>query len=478
MLFANWFGTTAVAAAYRISQTAFLLPTHALVGDTLSAGLLPLYKRWQRECPDLARALVVAALIQGSLLGLVIAGALLVLARQVAIVIAPGASPDSIAMSVQMIRIMALAVPAYILSTILGYLEAGYGKYGALSSRAALLNVGAVVAGYFVSVSSDTRWLAVGTAASYFLFLGWTIVTFLRIPEIQPAFKCNPSDLRIATLALWKNSASLMALPLIAQANVLIERITSSWIGTAVIPGLDYARFISDTIVAVTALPLGIITIANHGGAQTDAVRQEASVISGMLLLTSFPLGIFAFLTAEEVVTIVFGRGAFDEQSVWLTSQVLKGVGLGLGGTVTSYYLLKALNAQLRNNESVYITVAGCAVNAIIDLTTWKLLGPFSLGLGAGFNGLVMFVLSMSRLKLWSLHAPLMLWTAIGCLTMCTIDFVLPPSKGVLWHFCEFCGATVVIWCVLYAISKRIRRATAPFMYGVRRQLFRKASEA
>ena len=42
IIFANWFGVGDVATAFRIAQSGFLLPTHSLIGETLSSGLLPL----------------------------------------------------------------------------------------------------------------------------------------------------------------------------------------------------------------------------------------------------------------------------------------------------------------------------------------------------------------------------------------------------------------------------------------------------
>ena len=49
MVFASLFGTSSVAAAYRLSQVAFTAPTHGLVLETVSGGLVPLYKRQLEE---------------------------------------------------------------------------------------------------------------------------------------------------------------------------------------------------------------------------------------------------------------------------------------------------------------------------------------------------------------------------------------------------------------------------------------------
>jgi putative peptidoglycan lipid II flippase len=261
---------------------------------------------------------------------------------------------------------------------------------------------------------------------------------------------------------LWRNTASLLAIPLIAQGNTLVERIVASWLGTSVVPGLDYARYISDTTLVLTAVPLGIVTLASHGGSRSEATREHSRRAASLLLLLSFPLAAFLASNAYDVVRVIYARGAFGEQSVDITGAVLAGASIGLGGTVTAYFLVKALNAQLRNLTAVSIIAAGAIVNSLFDILMWKALGPISLGLGASANGLMMLALAVIRLGLWTELAPLLGWLMCGCAGMVGLHYILPDMHWPIVRLAMFSIACAPWWVLLFLVSPPLRRAAEP----------------
>jgi putative peptidoglycan lipid II flippase len=467
MLFASWFGTSDVAAAYRISQSAFLVPIQGLVGDTLGGGALPLYRGSLEKNPALARAFVYATLAQGIILSAIIWAVLFFFPANIVDWMAPGVSASAQSQATVMLRVMSFAVPALILGNSFGYIDAAHGRYAALSSRTTLMNVGVIGASALAYITGNSNWLAIGTAVSYVAFLIWTAIEFANHHSaIKVSAPFRPLLLK-ASIALWRNTGSLMALPLIAQGNVLVERIVASRLGTAVVPGLDYARFVSETTLVLSAVPLGIVTLASQSGSSAESARNHARLVAALLLALAFPLAFFLCTNAYDIVRVLYARGAFDETSVHITGSVLAGGTLGLGCTVTAYFLVKALNSQLRNLEAVLVVAVGAVMNSAFDLVAWRWFGPVTLGLGASLNGLAMLLVCLIRLNLFADLAPLLGWLLVGCAGMVGLHYAIPDLYWPVLRLAVFAIACVPWWALLYFVSSPLRLAVEP----IRRKL-------
>ncbi|WP_454718811.1 murein biosynthesis integral membrane protein MurJ [Caulobacter segnis] len=462
LLFAAFFGTGAIAAAFRISQTAFLMPTHALVGDTLSAGLLPLYKKLDAESKEAGQALVIVAFAFALLLSLAISTGLTVASDTITGFIAPGTNGDAFDLASKLLKVTAWAAPFYILGNFLGFVEAAHGRYGAISARPMLINLVAIVGALAAWSFNDPRWLAYATTGGFGLFF---LVT------LQQLFSLRVIDLRAtipkhlyasAAQKLWLNNAPLLALPFIAQCNVLVERMVSSHLGTSVVPGLDYAKFITETATTLTAVPLGIIAMSVHGGSDGEAAQENLRKTTKYLLLFSLPVSAFLFSNADMIVKILFQRGAFNAHSAAITSQIVAGGAIGLAFTIVAYFLVKGLNAQLRNLDAIIATALAVAANSLFDLLAWRQLGPLALGLGATLYGAVLFATTMTQLKLWRSQAAVLAWLVFGAACSCTADLLIPPFSEGWIGFAASASLFTLVWAGLFSCVKTLREPLVP----------------
>ena len=464
VLFAAWFGTSETAAAYRIAQTGMLLPVHALVGDSLGAGLIPLYKRLRSTSADQARLLLLLACLYGLALAALISGLLYTFAELSVTAIAPGANTKALTVASDLLKVMAFATPFYVVSGILSFIEAGHGRVGAVAWRPSLLNIGAIAGGALAVFTGHAHWLATTLLMTYVTFFLITIVRFLSLDRLTPEHQETYASLRPVAAHFFKNSLPLMALPFIGQASILAERAASSWLGTEVIPSVDYARFISDTVVQLIAVPLGILTMSRHGGGTTSDFRDHVLKTTAGILAISVPVGIFIATHADDIVTLLFARGAFDAHSVELTSTILVWAAAGLGATVAAYYLVKALNAELRNVDALLFTTIASAVSITLNVTCWSALGPKVLGISITAYGVTLFVLCATRLKLWTPLAPLLAGLA-GIAALQLADLWLGPRFETPLAEVLFDGLlTSAIWLLAVRFIAPIRRAAAPVL--------------
>lgn len=467
VLFAAWFGAGDTAAGFRIAQTSFILPIHGVVGDTLSAGLLPLYRKIKEDNEDHARVLVLTA----SLYGLIFSGALTSLlffgAHLAARIVAPGASPEVLVIAERLLKVMALATPFYVLSGLLSYLEAAYGKFGAIAWRPLILNIGAIAGAGLAVYFNQDHWLATTLLLSHIGFFCKTLFSLRKLDRITPASHHSLEIINSVARRFFRNILPLMGLPLISQANMLVERIVSSWLGTVVIPSVDYARALADTGVQLLAVPVGILTMAAHGGESGETARAFARTAVSALIVLAFPTAIFLSLNAEDIVRLLYARGEFGAEAIEATSTILTWMGAGVAFAVPAFYLIKVFNAQLRNKDALAITAAGALINMTVNLVGWRYLGPAVIGIAVMAQGLVMLLLSLVRLGLAKELSTLILWMVGGCLAQVAIHQMTPHSSQAWLRLVYAVVAALLPWLLIVQLSPPIRVALQPLLLRV-----------
>lgn len=467
VLFAAWFGTGEIAAAFRVAQTGYLLPTQALVGDALSAGLLPLYRRFSSAERDQGRLLLLIACLYGLLFSATVSGLLFMYAGAVAAFIAPGASGTTLALAAKLLQVMGLATPFFVLGGTISFIEASFGSYGGIAWRPVLLNVGAILGAALAVWTDHTHWLASTIVASHVVFFMWTVLELRKLDRLLPEVRPTLGVISEVSRSFLRNMLPLLGLPLIAQINVLVERIVSSWIGTEVIPAVDYARFVADTTVQLIAVPLGILTMSKHGGEDPQAMQAHVRQTTTTILLVAFPLSVFIAQHAESVVRLLFARGAFDAHSVLLTTEVLRWMGGALGATITAYYLVKVLNSQLRNREALLVTLLAASGNMLVNLLLWRHLGALTIGAAVASFNLILFLACFTRLDLWRPLAGHLGWIALGCSIQLAFSAWLASELLHPFGMLATASACALWWCLLIGLVPALRNAATPLLRRV-----------
>ncbi|WP_114238894.1 murein biosynthesis integral membrane protein MurJ [Dyella sp. C9] len=465
--FAGWFGTSGTAAAFRIAQTAYLLPTQAFVGDSLGAGLLPLYRNVQQEGVEPPRLLVAVASLYALGFSAVVTTLLYLYASEVAAFIAPGAQGKVLALAARLLKILSLATPFYVLSGMLSYLETAYGQYGAIAWRPMLLNLGALGGAALAVWLGKDYWLATGIFISHIAFFVWTLIQLQRLGGFWLSKKPALFALKQVSARFLANLVPLLGLPLAAQVNVVVERIVSSHLGSAVIPSVDYARFICDTSVQLVAVPLGILTMSTHGGRSGEAIRAHVSGITRALLVLSFPIAAFIGSNAENIVRLIYKRGVFDAHSVDTTASVLVWMGGALGMTITAYYLVKALNAQMRNKEALLATLVAVGTNMSVNLLLWRWLGAPTIGLAVAAYAAVLLIACLTLLKLWREMRSTLAWLMVGCALQIIPAWLVSEQFAYPFGLAMNVAIAALVWLPMIFCVRTLREAVLPILSRV-----------
>jgi len=403
-------GATLVADGFRGALTAVMLPISFLQNETVLAVLIPMHRDALKD-DDAPRKLGALAVALFSIATVVMLG-LQALGEVAVHAIVGGFSADGQSLTLDFIRIMALGMPASVLVNVLAAGEIALGRTRLTNIRASILNVAVLVGVGLIAATGYFRALAWSFPAAFYLIAIWGLVTLGR----EGAISFRSLSLRAvlaSTREFFHRLRPILTMPIAEQANIWIERLLASRVGTGAVASLDYARSLTESALVLVSQPVGLAVLSND---KPKELGEQIESIARPILALAVPSSAFLFMFAPDIVRLVFFRGAFNEEALVLTSQALQGISCGLWAATLGWILIRILNGAGRNFVAAGIIVIAYLGNIGINLLTAYLphvaqSGTLLLGLGEATRGIlllagVMMVLkSRKKLLFWLLLA-------------------------------------------------------------------------
>lgn len=414
VIVAAMFGTGSAIGAYRVAQTGTLVPVNFFTSDSLNAAFIPLYKGFLKESKDKAQSFFWVLLCLFIILSLVIGAGLSLSAPSLVAVLAPGLTANTAGLASAMLQIMGLGVPFYLVSALLIFLGMAKGDFLPIALRPSIQNIGLIggaLAAYFWQNALFFAW---GFTIGYLVFCTWIVLRSYVTGSLALPSIWNWPQTGDLLHSFWRTLRPLLLLPVMLQGTIATERAVSTLIGLAAVSALDYARFVTETVILLMSVPVAYAGLSSWSG-QDDTIMQLQLVKAILLLLVvSIPISVLLASHPYLITHVLYARGAFDSESINTTSDILFGLSLGLWAQVVGYVLIKALNAKLRNRIVLLIMALALGSNAAFDLLFYPYLGSLTLGIGNSLYGVVLFTGTLTALKLWRETLPLLWWMGLG----------------------------------------------------------------
>jgi putative peptidoglycan lipid II flippase len=459
ILTAALFGTGQAVGAFRIAQTGTLSPVNFFTSDTLNAAFIPQYRKFRDQTSEKAQTFFWSLLGIFGVLATLIGTALWVGAPPWVGVLAPGLEQDTASLAVDMLRIMALGVPAYLLSAILMFLGMANDDFVPMAIRPVMQNLGMIAGALMAVMLHDVVFLAWGFTASYVAFSAWVLLRSLRSGFMALPRAWYWPQVSEVMHAFWYTLRPLLLLPVMLQGNIIVERAVASLIGLAAISALDYARFVSETLILLISVPVAFAGLAHWSGLSGEMIRQRIQKVLMLMLVVAVPASAFLAAQAHVVVEAIYARGAFDAESVRVTGDILFGIALGLWAQVIGYVLIKALNAQMRNRAVVWVMAAALLANVAFNLTMYPYLDAMTLGFGNTAYGLILLGGALTALGLWKESFGAGGVMAIGAAGYLLLDHWLPQPEGGWASLAMAGGFAVTYWMAWIGLVPLMRHA-------------------
>lgn len=400
-MLAGFFGTGIVNGAYRVAQTGTLVPINFLTSDSLNSAFIPLYKQYIEYSKNKAQTLVWGILTLFLCFSMFLLLMAIFFSGEWVNILAPGLDSETYTLSKNMLQVMAIGIPFYILSALVNYISMANDDFVPMSVRPSLQNFGMLLGAVFAYYFSEPIYLAWGFTFCYMVFFVWTLFRIYTVGGLEFPAKFDKTVNYEIAKQFWITLKPLLLLPLLLQGNIAVERGVASLISLEAVSAIDYARFITETVLFMISMPVAFAGLSSWSGKTAGEIKSELVKIYSVLIYLSVPTSIFLYLNAESIVKVMFARGSFNSDSVLSTSQILIGMSLGLWAQVIGYVFIKSLNAQFMNRSVLKIMFLALAGNALVNVLLYKYLGPLTLGIGCSIYGIVLLLCSVYYLKIF-----------------------------------------------------------------------------
>ncbi|TDS86239.1 putative peptidoglycan lipid II flippase [Rahnella sp. BIGb0236] len=400
VIVAALFGTGYINGAYRVAQTGTLVPVNFLVSDSLTA-FIPLYKKFYSESVNKGQLFFWSMQAIFLIFSVVLTSCAILFVDFWLTIIAPGLDERTRELSRSMLIIMSLGITLYLSSALINYVEMAHDDFLPMSMRPSIQNFGMLLGALFAYIIGNPVYLAWGFTFSYLVFFIWVLIRGLSKGILNFPQKVDKNILKDVIFNFWTTLKPLILLPFLYQGNIAVERAVATLISITAVSALDYAKFITETLLLVVSTPVALAGLASWGGLQPENIKSKLIDTFSLLIIFAVPVSLFLGIHANLVVTILFARGKFDSTSIVVTTHILQGMSLGLWANVISYVLIKALNAQFKNKIVMLIMTLGLIVNASFNMLFYQHFNEMTLGLGYSLYGLITLIGCVYSLGIW-----------------------------------------------------------------------------
>ncbi|MGM4916824.1 lipid II flippase MurJ [Tardiphaga sp. 813_E8_N1_3] len=389
ILMAQVLGASLVADGFRGAITAVMLPLAFLQNETVPAVMIPMHRDALKEGNGPQRLGAMTVAITG--IAMILMVGLQALGERVVDALVGGFSAEGRSLTLDFIRIMALGMPASAMINVLAAGEIALGRTRLTNIRASILNIAVLMGIALLAVSGNFHTLAWSFSVAFNALGAWGLYTMWR--EGVLSFKgLSLSSVLASGRDFFRRLRPLLALPVAEQANVWIERLLASRVGTGAVASMDYARTLTESALLLISQPVGLAVLSSH---PPKDVGVQIEGIARPILALAVPASVFLAMFAPEIVRLVFLRGAFNEHALFLTSQALRGIAPGLWAATLGWILIRILNGAGRNLAAAAIIICAYLANIVVNLLTSYLptaheWGTLLLGLGEAARGIVL----------------------------------------------------------------------------------------
>ncbi len=429
------FGATRQLDAFYIAYTLANLSRQLLAEGALSAAFVPVFSQalardGEKRARGLAKQAMAVLVVVG---GLVVLGGFM-LAPWLVRLMAPGFSATDSHLALLLTRrILPFLFLMSLAALAMGVLNS-LGSFFVPAVAPALSNVIyiAIVLLAFADLGVWSLVVAVLLGGFFQFFLQW--IWALKKGFVLLPARPDPRDEELKRmLLLFIPYAAGLSLN---QVNPIISRMLGSFLQDGSISVLNYAD-------RVLQLPLGLFIIAisqavlpllaRHALEEEETFRDVTRDSLRFALFVVLPVMAGMVLISDEMVHLLFRRGAFGDWAWRATSGALAMYALGLPGMACTTVVMRALYARSLPGEALKVTATSVGCNLLFSLLLMKILGTSGLALAA------------------SLAFTASAW--VGIRLLCRDMGLMLRIIGWKWFRPILCGLTALVLVVLGGMS-------------------------
>jgi putative peptidoglycan lipid II flippase len=275
-----------------------------------------------------------------------------------------------------------------------------------------LYNIGLILGITYLYRLFSLSGLAFSVNLASFLYILLPLAFFLKREKAVRDFKeISQKEVFYFLKFLFLNFLPYLLVSSVSQINVTIDRAIASFLEEGSISALNFAY-------KIVELPLGIFGFAFatvlmpyfsekfYNGEKEQMIKQTNNFLS-LLSLIILPITLAFILLNEQIIRIVYFRGAFNEKALIMTKEALTFYSLGLLAYCANLILIRLFWSIGEIKLPIIISGASVLLNLLLDLILAKFLSYKGLALATSLSGifrLLLFTFSLSYHFQWRLR--------------------------------------------------------------------------
>lgn len=400
------YGSTIVSDAY-ILATTLPVTIFAFIYEGIAASYIPVSTRLNslEERNQLTNNLINLLWCLTAIVVILIE----IFPEQVIKIFASGFSQEALQIAVYITRLSVLGVffssTTYVLTYYLNY----HNSFYVPAIRAIPMDLAVIISIFAGAGTKNLFPIAFGVPLSLLISLLF-IFPFAINKGYRYRFTLSVSDENIKNIIVW--SIPVIVSTAIADINSIIDRQFASWLITGGISVLTYSSRTLDVIRTTLFVP--VITVLFpafsrdiHMG-EKEKVAAAASKAFSMLSLIAIPLTFGTMALSEEIISVLFQRGAFDRQAAFVTGNCLKFYAAALWAYAIITITTKIFHAMTDMKSPMRISVIGVVINIMGNICFSKFFGISGLSIATSVSvitiALMQYFLLNYKLKFDNKH--------------------------------------------------------------------------
>ena len=456
------FFTEAVLAAYlgtsyRSDAYYMVSSIQQVIYPMLSVGIwnvfLPLYKSHIAKGErDTAYALTNKSLSFFTAISIFVVALLLIFTPAVVAVVAPGFEGDTRELCIKLVRISAPMYIFIISSAVYASVLQCHDKFLGSQIREVASHIPTILAAVFFYERFGIEAMAVALVAAGILRL------LVELPFVSWGYKFKPDfDFRTREFYLMlRRLPSAFISAGVAQLNTLVDKAMASTLPTGTVSGLNYGHKLMNVFsgllssaIATAMYPQMIELISLD---KKEELGRLVVKIINIFCVIMIPITVACVLFRVELVSAVFQRGAFNENSTSLTASVFALYCLGLFFVACNTVISNIFYGHGDTRTPMYISIANLVINVVLNLILIRLLGVNGLALATSLSAIITFFLrigaSQKYVRLDNRNmiitaAKVLFASGVACMIPRTIFWLYPANRFLVLIVSASLGATV-----------------------------------
>ncbi|WP_062532639.1 murein biosynthesis integral membrane protein MurJ [Jeotgalibaca dankookensis] len=394
-----FYGTSSISDAYLIALT---IPTvvFSFVGRGISTGYIPMYTKIEElgstdEANRFTSNLINILIIISTLI--IIIG--ITFANPLVKIFASGFDESTMKLAIKFTSISMVGV----YFTGLTFIFTGFLQIKNNYIVPALIGIPMSIISMVSIVLSETTNLSilpigiVVASASQVLIL----IPFVFRNGYNHIFKMNFKDKYIKKM-LYISMPIILGVA-VDDINVLVDRTVASRIAEGGISALNYANILTGFVqgIFVLSIATAIYPSMSKMAATNNIVGLKATIsraITSINLLV-VPMSVGVMLFSNEIISLLFARGAFDEIAIKMTSDALFFYSVGMIGVGLRVILNRSFYSLQDTKTPMINASIALIINVILNIVLSKIIGIGGLALATSISSIICVALMFISLQ-------------------------------------------------------------------------------